>query len=500
MSTILVGLEALRRQLSLKAPEAAHQSFVGPRSIRRTEERDGRVTESYPARFTVEDTLLGHLRFALKHEPLDLAILNALFETMNGEEIRDWVLAEPTSAFARRAWFLFEFLRDTLLDLPPAGAGAYVPVLDPDLHFVAQKRHSTRHRVADNLLGVRSFCPSVRRTARLVRSADGETKDKARRLIAEISPETLGRAINYLYTKETRSSFDIEHEKPSNRKIERFVAALRGAAAFDPTRDESLIGLQNEIVDPRFAAKGYRAVQNFVGERIRDYEKVHFISPKPEDVAALMRNWQEMCSRLLEAAVDPVVAAALVAFAFVFIHPFEDGNGRIHRFLVHCVLARKKFSPEDVVFPISAAIVRDLKTYDCTLEAFSRPLLDRLDWVFDHEDRLKVEGNEADLYRYFDATPMAEFLYEKVIETVEVDLPEELSFLDRFDKCRRAVQAIIDMPDRRLSLLVQLCLQNGGRFPKRKRGLFSELEEGEIALIDSAILEILGSSPAFGTR
>jgi hypothetical protein len=37
--------------------------------------------------------------------------------------------------------------------------------------------------------------------------------------------------------------------------------------------------------------------------------------------------------------VDPVVAAAILAFGFVYIHPFEDGNGRIHRYLIHHVLA-----------------------------------------------------------------------------------------------------------------------------------------------------------------
>ena len=31
--------------------------------------------------------------------------------------------------------------------------------------------------------------------------------------------------------------------------------------------------------------------------------------------------------------MDPIVAAAVLAFGFVYVHPFEDGNGRIHRYL-----------------------------------------------------------------------------------------------------------------------------------------------------------------------
>ena len=38
---------------------------------------------------------------------------------------------------------------------------------------------------------------------------------------------------------------------------------------------------------------------------------------------------------------DAILAAAIIASGFVFIHPFVDGNGRIHHFLIHHVLIRK---------------------------------------------------------------------------------------------------------------------------------------------------------------
>jgi hypothetical protein len=39
-----------------------------------------------------------------------------------------------------------------------------------------------------------------------------------------------------------------------------------------------------------------------------------------------------------EEDLDPVIAAAALAFGFVYIHPFEDGNGRIHRYLMRMSL------------------------------------------------------------------------------------------------------------------------------------------------------------------
>ena len=52
-----------------------------------------------------------------------------------------------------------------------------------------------------------------------------------------------------------------------------------------------------------------------------------------------------MDNKLAHSACDPILAAALIAFGSVFIPPFEDGNGRIHRFLIHHVLAEKGFAP-----------------------------------------------------------------------------------------------------------------------------------------------------------
>lgn len=44
-------------------------------------------------------------------------------------------------------------------------------------------------------------------------------------------------------------------------------------------------------------------------------------------------------ARFAKSIYDPVLAAG-IAFGFVFIHPFEGGNGRIHRYLIHHVLAK----------------------------------------------------------------------------------------------------------------------------------------------------------------
>src|SRR5438105_7377177 len=109
-----------------------------------------------------------------------------------------------------------------------------------------------------------------------------------------------------------------------------------------------------------------------------------------------MAAWTKMSQRLLTAGVDAAIAAALVAFGFVFVHPFEDGNGRIHRFLIHNVLAKTGFSPEGIIFPVSVSIVRDRAAYDTVLAKFSKPLLVLIDWRLNAKQELIVEADTAD--------------------------------------------------------------------------------------------------------
>ena len=115
------------------------------------------------------------------------------------------------------------------------------------------------------------------------RCACAWTRRRAR--VGNHDPAVLARAVGYLYTKETRSSFAIEGETPTASRAERFVAALRAAPDFDPADKAAPVRLQSDIVDRRYAASDWRRFQDFVGATVGGYrEEVHFICPRPEDM------------------------------------------------------------------------------------------------------------------------------------------------------------------------------------------------------------------------
>lgn len=492
----LAGYAALIERYNLDVIPNWHSSRVAAGGIRRVVARDGVIEEFYPSRYWPGDTLGDHLEFALKYDGTNLAILSLLFQKAEEKEVFEYVRSKPIGKYSRRSWFLYEFLTGKMLSLDDLKRGNYIDLLEPDEYYtVAKARRIRRQRINDNLLGDGRFCPTVRRTETLSRFEAADLPERCRRVMGGYPPELLKRAIGYLYAKETKSSFEIEHIKSTSNRTERFVALLQTAEEEDFCRKEKLIDVQKRIVDERFRDSDYRSKQIFVGETVAwQKERIHFVGPKPEDLPDLMDGLITANERMNEGLVSVVIQAAAIAYGFVFLHPFEDGNGRIHRFLIHNILARRRFTPEGVMFPVSASMVKHRDRYDASLEAFSRNLMPLVDYTLDEDGRMTVHNDTARWYRYIDMTPQAEALFRFIDTTIDTELAGELAFLANYDKTKQAIQEIVDMPDRQIDLFIRFCLQSNGHLSERKRAShFAFLSDDEIARMEQVVLSAYGS-------
>ncbi len=476
------GYAALIEAYRVPAPLPRTLSAIGERN-RMIEKAGWRL---FSPRYAPAATFEGHLTFALKHEGLDLAVLKRLFEAAGHKAVEDFVHAEPTGGYARRVWFLYEWLTGKTLDLPNAPSGTYVKVLNPVQQYAVNGVNSTRHRVRNNLPGTPAFCPLVFRTSTLNSYLAMNLAERAKEIVGAVPRDLLARMAAFLLLKDSRSSFAIEGERPPRDRVQRWGRAI-GEAGRQPLDLDELLRLQRIVIgDDRFVTLGLRMEGGFVGEHDRETGAPlpGHIDARHEDLRSLIDGLTAF-DRVAARGLDPVIAAAVLAFGFVYIHPFEDGNGRIHRYLIHHILAQANFNPPGVIFPISSAILDRMDEYARTLETYSVRLLPLIEWEPTERNNVRVLNETADFYRFFDATPHAEFLHAAVRQTIEKDWPSEAQFLKNYDRFAQGVSQIADMPERKINLLFRFLQRHDGGFSKRAQDKeFSDLTAEEIERIE----------------
>jgi hypothetical protein len=483
----LAGWAALVSALAIAAP-VRRPASVSEQFIRGSRRREQRWTV-FDKRYWPGDSFADHLTFALRHEELDLLILKRVFEAVPQAEMEAFIRAAPTGAPARRAWYLYELLTGRTLPLDDAPQAQAIDLLDTKAYFTGKPRLSRRHRVRDNLLGTSRFCPIIRRTKALTGFLDADLAARARETVGRTGAHLVARAASFMLLADSRASFEIEGERPPRTRLERWGRAVMQAGRNRLTLDE-IIRLHSVLIeDTRFVRGGLRPDGVFLGERDHLGDPLpEFIGARPEDLEDLIAGLLEANDRMREDALDPVLQAAATAFGFVYVHPFQDGNGRVHRCLIHDVLTERKFTPPGMVFPVSSVMLDRIDDYRTTLQAHSGPLMPFIEWRATPERNVEVLNDTADIYRYCDCTEDAEFLYACVTRTVEHDLPRKIDYLRRRDQAIRRIMDTVEMPDRLAENLVMFIRQNKGTLSKNRRTAeFSELRDDEVASLEAVV-------------
>lgn len=489
VDTRMVGWAALVQTFGVQAP-VRRPSAVSGQHVKASRRKEG-GWNVFDKRYWPGESFGDQLGFALRHEDLDLLVLKRLFEAVPQDTVTAFVRSAPTGAPKRRAWFLYEFLTGRTLDIPHGAEASFTDLLDDSRYFTAAPQLSRRHKVRDNLLGTPAFCPVIRRTQALTDFGGRALAAKANEVIGRTGANVVARAASFLLLADSRASFEIEGEKPPRSRLERWGRAVLQAGKNPLTLDEILRLHAVLIEDTRFTQAGLRPDGVFLGERDHEGDPLpEFIGARPQDLQPLMQGVIDANERMREGELDSVLQAAATAFGFVYIHPFQDGNGRLHRCLIHHVLAERKFTPPGMVFPVSPVMLDRIDTYRDTLRAHSGPLMNFIEWRPTPERNVEVLNDTADLYRYFDCTETAEFLYACVARAIDKDLPQEIDFLRRNDEAMRRIMNMVEMPDRMAENLVRFIRLNEDKLGrKRREGEFEKLTDDEVTSIEAIVRE-----------
>jgi len=488
-----IGFTWLKEKLNIQGFRLTHESYIG--TIDKTElSSTNTVVRTFKSKYDVStDNPMYHLEFALKYDDLNLALIKEVFTYVDHQTILDYIKANPNRKYPRIIGYLYEFTGGKSIEVDVTTTN-YDDILDSSRYVTGNIAKIPKWKVNDNLLGSNKYCPVIRRTTELSELLDWNIEEAIENLKQEYSPEIFNRASYYLYKKESKSSSEIEKEDPSQDRMERFIVLLEdaGQKPFEESLSEKeLVRLQNIIVDPRYAVDGFRDYQNYVGQTMRDNtQKIHFVCPPPQFVRSLMQGIVDLNKKCT--SIETIIKATMVSFGYVYTHPFEDGNGRIHRFLIHDILIRDGIVPTSTILPVSAQILAHMNDYDTTLELVSK-LIERKA-KYDINDSGEMTVNNASeieaLYRFPDLTKHTVFLARAIQSTINKDVPEELFFLQCYDELKRDIHNIVDMPDKKVDRMILFLYQNKGKLATRKRNFFVELSDNEIRQMEQAYTQV----------
>ena len=473
-----IGYEWVCQQLKLRVFPLRRPASVGPVSRLTVEGNALRVPASVAPQ---DDSLLEHLLLAVKHECINLQVLAQCLPKLPADEMLAAVMAQPSGRYVRVLGFLWETFSQQLLAEQLPVAGPTVAVFEPKRYICGPDQRCARWRVNFNGLGHVGYCVTVERTPEITELLEQNILEKANAFACGLSQQTLDRAMSWAYLHETQSSFAIEHEQPLQDKAQAFVQLLRQAHEPRLLDESYLVALQNLcITNPLDKAVFYRHQQNWLQGPLRGAMGVTYVPPVPAQVGPLMEELLQLANHW-HGKVDPLVAASVLSFAFVFIHPFMDGNGRLSRFLYHYMLAQSGQLRKGLLLPVSVAMQRNEDDYLQALQSFSVPMREywQVNWLGD-EDYTFDLLSEHSLYRYWDASECVLFGLRMAQQALEQDLFEETRFLQAFDRVYRAIDQRFDVRGKDLSVLVIGALQNQGKVSNNRRRQFQDTVQPQV--------------------
>lgn len=488
-----IGFIWLEEKLNIQGFRLTHESYIG--TTDKTElSSTNTIIRTFKSKYDVSNNnLMSHLEFALKYDDFNLAFIKDVFTYIEHQTIEEYIKEKPNRKYPRIIGYLYEFTGGKSIDVEVTTTN-YEDILDSSKYITGDIKKNSKWKVNDNLLGTNQFCPIIRRTTELSELLDWNIEEAIENLKHEYSPEIFQRASYYLYKKESKSSSEIEKEELSLDRTEKFITLLEeaGRKTFEESLSEKeLVRLQNAIVDPRYADNSFRDFQNYVGQTMRDYsQKIHYVCPPPQFVKSLIQGIVDLNKK--NTSTETIIKATMVSFGFVYIHPFEDGNGRIHRFLIHDILVRDGIVPNSTILPVSAQILAHMDEYDKTLELLSKLIERKVKYDLNDSGEMKVSNaSEIEaIYRFPDLTNHAVFLAKAIQYTVNKDIPEELLFLQRYDELKGDIQNIVDMPNNKVDRMILFLHQNKGKLASRKQKFYKELTDNEIEQMEQAYTQI----------
>ena len=163
---------------------------------------------------------------------------------------------------------------------------------------------------------------------------------------------------------------DVRGFKESAEAVARNLSVLRSVeesfSREDSITPELLERFQAELLGNTSIPTGIRTQQNWIGGSSWTPIGAEFVPPPPEYIPDLV---EDLCEYLEGAHHGALIQAAIAHAQFETIHPFNDGNGRVGRALIHGTLLRRGLT-QHTILPVSLVLGTWSSRYVAGLTAY----------------------------------------------------------------------------------------------------------------------------------
>ena len=363
--------------------------------------------------------------------------LKALFKVLTKERITILCNKKPNNTSFRKLWYYYEQISWEIVNYIWTKA-TYTNLIDENTFFCSKWIKNKKWKVNVNLLWkIKWFNPFIRKIIDLEKLITFDYNNEIKKIVNSKTQYLIEKSIDYLFIKETKSSYKIEWDEYSFNKNAKFLNALKNIKIYENFSEESLITIHNLVMSPKNKENEVRVFDNYITSwnELMWESIIEYISPKWKDVSLFINELIYFYEKN-KISLPPILLASIVSSFFVFIHPFSDWNWRSSRYLFHYVLKELWFwkynDEKNIIIPISAYILNNRDEYYYNLNKVSIKFWENIEYDINNKWEIEIYWETFDNYIYSDYTDLCLYFWNVLYKSFIIDFKEEIDFLEKY--------------------------------------------------------------------
>lgn len=175
-------------------------------------------------------------------------VLKKFFDILWKYDLEIFCNKNPNNISFRKAWYCFEKIFSESINFVWTKA-TYTNLIDENLFFCSSPIKNSKWKVIDNLLwSIAGFNPYIKKDIELLNLINFDYDKEIKEVINSKTEYLIEKSVDYLFVKETKSSYQIEWEEYNFNKNVGFLNAIKKIKIYEKLDEKSLVEIHNLVM------------------------------------------------------------------------------------------------------------------------------------------------------------------------------------------------------------------------------------------------------------